>query len=206
MPLAQGLFAFIASYGYFAVFIGAIFEGETVLILGGLLAEQNHLSLSLIMLSAFLGSTFGDTSWFLLGKYGGTRVLQRLPFLARLTSGPIGLVSRKPRLLSLLMRFMFGFRTIVPFSIGMSKLKTLTFMGWNGLGVLLWVTIFGGVGYGFGAVIETFFGRIRRFELIVIIVIVLAFALFHTITSIAKRQVMRRAARLASEKTPEGAI
>ena len=197
---AHWLLEFIGSYGYLAVFLGSVLEGETIIILAGLLAEQDHMSLPIIMVVAFVGSTFGDIGWFLLGKYGGTRVLTRFPIIGRLIKGPVGLVSRKPRTLSLIMRFIYGFRTILPFSLGMSPLKTGTFMLWNAVGALLWVVTFGSIGYAFGAVIESLFCRIHRIELILIIVIILGFALFHTVTSIAKRQLMKKTAGEDLEK------
>ena len=52
----------IRQYGYFAVLLGTFFEGETVLILGGIAAQQGHLRLPLVLLFAFLefGASVGQ--------------------------------------------------------------------------------------------------------------------------------------------------
>lgn len=100
---------------------------------------------------------------------------------------PVSLVGKKPATLSFLMRFMYGFRHIVPFSIGMSKLPMKTFLLWNSLGAVAWVTVFGGAGYLLADVLETIFGNLKKYELILAIVIILLVALAHGIGSIIKR-------------------
>ena len=46
--------AFIGTYGYFAVFLGTLLEGETILIIAGFLAHQGHFHLPLVILVAFI--------------------------------------------------------------------------------------------------------------------------------------------------------
>ncbi len=72
-------------------------------------------------------------------------------------------------LLAFGMRFMYGFRHLVPFSLGMSTIKTKTFMFFNFLGGLTWVLAVGFAGYFFGDVLEIYFGRLRHFEFRVIV-------------------------------------
>ena len=59
------LINFISSYGYIAVFLGGIFEGETVLILGGLAAYGEFLKLPYVFIFALAGALISDWSWFL---------------------------------------------------------------------------------------------------------------------------------------------
>ena len=54
----------ILTYGYAALLIGTFFEGETILIIGGLTAHLGYLQLPLVMVIAFIGSFSGDQVFF----------------------------------------------------------------------------------------------------------------------------------------------
>lgn len=50
----------ISQYGYAALVIGSLAEGETVTLLGGLAAHQGLLKFPLVVLSVALGGMIGD--------------------------------------------------------------------------------------------------------------------------------------------------
>ena len=52
--MSQTLIPFIVAYGYPAIFLGGIFEGESMILIGGLAAYEGYLSLPLIYLYAVL--------------------------------------------------------------------------------------------------------------------------------------------------------
>lgn len=189
MPFVHELFSFISEYGYVAVFFGSLFEGESILLIAGHLAQQDHLSLSFILLYAFLGAVAGDLIWFLAGRYGGHRITRRFPFLLRWSVKSTTLIQKHPRAISTLMRFMYGFRSVVPFSIGLSGIHLRTFLPWNMLGALLWVSVFGGVGYLLGEAFEALVGNVRRMELVLIMGAVLAFATLKGISDLFTKTV-----------------
>lgn len=68
----------LVNYGYWAVFIGCLLEGETILILGGLAAHQTTLRLIDVIAVATLGGMVGDQILFWTGRYFGPRILPRL--------------------------------------------------------------------------------------------------------------------------------
>ena len=54
-------------YGYPVLLIGTFLEGETILILGGMAAHLDYLSLGWVIACGFLGTLFGDQLYFFLG-------------------------------------------------------------------------------------------------------------------------------------------
>ena len=52
------LASIVQQYGYLAIFLGAILEGETVLILGGFAAHQGYLQLIVVVALAALGGIY----------------------------------------------------------------------------------------------------------------------------------------------------
>ena len=71
--------SFVQSYGYGALFLGTLLEGETVLILAGLMAHMGLMKLPLVILVALLGSFLGDQFYFFLGRRKGGALLDRHP-------------------------------------------------------------------------------------------------------------------------------
>lgn len=159
----------IDSYGYAAVFLGGMFEGETMLILGGLASYGGFLKIHFVFLFAFVGAITADWSLFFIGRHKGKKVIERWPKIRNLMLKPQRLIDKKSVFLAFFLRFMYGFRIVVPLSLGMSSIKTSTFLFFNTLGIALWVLIIGTSGYFFGDILEIFLGKLKRYEFKIII-------------------------------------
>jgi membrane protein DedA with SNARE-associated domain len=81
---------------------------------------------------------------------------------------------------------MYGFRHIVPFSLGMTTFPVKKFVFFNSLGAILWVTVFGSLGFLFGDILEVAFGHIKRYELSLIVLVVFIFIGFSIISRLVK--------------------
>ncbi|MDP1625221.1 MAG: DedA family protein [bacterium] len=170
LPVTQ----FIESYGYLAVFVGSIFEGESVVLLGGLSSHGEYLSFSMLVLFAAIGAVVGDWSFFFLGRYKRDWIFARFPYFRHLIRRPSAFVERRPEIASFSMRFMYGFRHVVPFSMGTTSIPTSRFLMWNALGAVCWAIIFVSAGYLAGDVLEAILGDIRRYEFRIIVLSILA--------------------------------
>jgi membrane protein DedA with SNARE-associated domain len=71
--------ALIQQYGYMAVFVGSVLEGETLLLLAGLAAHRGYLRLEWIIVVAAAGAFLGDQICFLGGRLFGRPMLARWP-------------------------------------------------------------------------------------------------------------------------------
>ena len=68
---------YVAQYGYAALIIGSLAEGETITLLGGVAAHQGVLKFPLVVLSVALGGMIGDQLLYLLGRRFGGKILRR---------------------------------------------------------------------------------------------------------------------------------
>lgn len=186
MHLPFDMFRLISEYGYLAVFVGSIFEGESVILLAGLLANQNYLSFPLIIGAALAGSLVGDTGWFMLGRWKGAAALEKCGWLKRLAKRPSAVVARRPVLASFGLRFMYGLRHIIPFLIGMSSIPFKRFFALNAAGAVLWVFALLGAGYFLGNTLEAMLGNVRRYELTLIIIAIAAIVIIHLVGLVIK--------------------
>jgi membrane protein DedA with SNARE-associated domain len=156
---------FIAHYGYIAVLIGTFLEGETILVLAGVAAKIGYLKLFGVILAAFFGTFGGDQLFFFMGRYKGQKIMARRPQWQYKAKKVNTWVKDHQNLVMLGFRFLYGFRTITPFIIGMSEIKTRKFFVFNFLGALLWSFVIASAGYVFGHAAEYIFKDIQRYEL-----------------------------------------
>ena len=66
-------------YGYPIIFAGTFFEGETILVLGGLLANQGYLNFWLVVGTAVSASYIGHVVFYFFGKTSSVWILEKSP-------------------------------------------------------------------------------------------------------------------------------
>jgi membrane protein DedA with SNARE-associated domain len=161
----------IETYGYWAVLGGTLLEGESVLLLAGFAAHRGYLDLPTVVAVAIVGSFLGDQIFFFLGRTQGMKLLNRYPKYAARVFVAQAKLARYHTPLILAMRYLYGLRAVLPFTIGMSDISTTRFQVLNLGGALLWsVTIVAG-GYLFGHLVEQMLGDLRHYEEIVFAVL-----------------------------------
>lgn len=148
--MSLSLTAAVARYGYLAVAVGAILEGETVLLAAGVAAHHGLLDLRMVMLVAAVASTLGDQTYFQIGRRWGGRLLDRFPPLARRASQVRALITHYHTSLVLGIRFMIGLRIAGPILMGWARVDPWRFAGLNALGAVIWAVLVAGAGYGLG--------------------------------------------------------
>ena len=173
---------FISQYGYWAVALGCLLEGETVLILAGLAARHGLLQLPLVMaLGAAMGA-LSDIALFALGRRHGPAVLARWPRLAtyrdRLDAG----LARWGGGMIMGVRFMYGMRIAGPILLGTTRVSWTRFITYNVLGAAVWGIGVAGAGWLFGHAAERALQGIEHAEhwaALALLVVMLGLGLWH---------------------------
>ncbi|PKH20954.1 hypothetical protein CIG19_17350 [Enterobacterales bacterium CwR94] len=154
--------ALITQYGYWALLIGCLAEGETFTLLGGIAAHQGLLHYQWVVLIAALGGIIGDQLLFWIGRRYGHPLQQRFKKQQARFDTINQLIRRYPSLIVIGVRFMYGFRLIGPVMIGASRLPPLKFLLLNIIGAFLWATLFVSLGYLGGEVIAPWLHKIDQ--------------------------------------------
>lgn len=141
---------FIIHFGYWAVAVGCLLEGETVLLLAGLSARQGYLSLPWVMATGAAAGCLGDVLLFSLGRWHGPQVLARWPRLAGPHARVEAALARWGTWLVVGIRFMYGLRLAGPILLGTSRFPWGRFVAFNALGAALWAALVAGMGWLFG--------------------------------------------------------
>lgn len=183
----------IDSYGYSAVLIGTLLEGETILVLGGIAAKLGYLKLPWVIACAFTGTLFGDQLFFFLGRYRGQAFLERRPGWEARAKRVHRIMERHRIPIILGFRFLYGLRTVTPFVIGMSRVPIAEFALLNVIGAAVWAILIGVLGYVFGHGLELILGDLMHYEIEILAAVALMGAVIWTIRIIYTKKREARA-------------
>ena len=156
--------ALISTYGYWAVAVGCLLEGETVLLLAGFAAHRGYLQWPLVVAVAMLAGFAGDMGFFLLGRRFGPQILARWPRIAEQQHEVNAWLTRRGAWVVLTVRFLYGFRIAGPVLIGASGMRWERFAFFNALGAGIWSVLLTSVGWFFGQAAELLLGELRHYE------------------------------------------
>ncbi len=177
----------VEHYGYAAVFAAAIFEGETLYVIGAFMAHLGYLKLPLVMAAAAAGAFVGDNLWFWLGRRRGPALLARFPRVAAAVPKVDAMIARWRFGAVVMLRFAVGLRTAGPAIVGMGRMPVWEFMAANAVGALLWAAVVGMLGWFFGAAAERWLGDIKALEEIAIGVVALLLLLVPVLRVVLRR-------------------
>lgn len=183
----------LLSYGPVAIFIWTFFEGETVLLVAGFLAQHGYISLELSILAAFLGSMSGDQLYFQIGRKFGRQLLGWRPGWRTGVDRALRLLVRYQNLFILSFRFIYVVRNIASFSIGMAGVSFKRFTILNAVAAGIWALSFGLGGYYFGKTLKVFFGRLQQVEFYVMGIFIALLLAAWLWRKVRRRRVLRNA-------------
>ena len=178
-PALPGVLARLAPvldhYGYGAIAglvtledFGVPVPGETVLIVGAIYAGAGRLNIVVVAVAGFVAAVVGDNIGYLIGRAGGRRLADRFGRYVLLTPERIdkaeGFFTRYGGWVVIIARFVEGLRQANGIIAGITKMRWLTFLGFNALGAALWVGLWVSVGGLAGAHIRTLYPLVVRYE------------------------------------------
>ncbi len=145
-------------YGYLLIFVITLFEGETVLLIAGILAHQGFLNIELSIISAFLGSVIGDQLFFQLARQEGYEFVRKFKYVASVLPRAELLVKKHGTYIVLFARYIYGLRTALVVMCGLAKMPRVKFTIFNIAAGLIWAVSYGFLGYFFSEVIGSVAG------------------------------------------------
>lgn len=154
----------IEQYGYIVITIGAFFEGETILVVGGYLAHDGTLELPWVILSAFVGTIFGDQLYFYIGRHKGMPWIEEHPKWQARTKKIFKYLHKNQTLFILSFRFIYGIRSVAPFVIGASGVSRLKYTLLNLVSAVIWAISVGYLGYAVGQIAMHYLQDIKKYE------------------------------------------
>ncbi|MGA2637916.1 DedA family protein [Methylocella sp.] len=160
--------ALISHYGYAAIFCvvaiesaGIPFPGETTLLSAAIFAGHSHslghdsLNIFGVVTAAAAGAIVGDNIGFWVGRTLGFRLLARYGHVIHLDEGRLKLGQylflKRGGAVVFFGRFVAVLRAFAAFLAGANRMAPWRFFAFNAAGGIVWASLFGTLGFVFGA-------------------------------------------------------
>lgn len=144
--------AFVQNWGYWAVFLGSLVEGESVILTASAMASQGYLSLPKIMIIAFFGTLLADQVLYFVGRKYGPSIFERYPRLKLSSDKAFKLLHKMDSWFILSCRFIYGIRIVSPIVIGAAGVSPQRFVPLNFIAAFIWTVVSCVGGYMLGDV------------------------------------------------------
>jgi len=148
-------FDWLKEYGYVILFVWSILEGESGLIMAGVLSHTGDMKYFLSVFVAGLGGFAGDQLYFYLGRFNKGFIQRKLHKQRRKFAIAHLLLKKYGWPIIFMQRYMYGLRTVIPISIGITKYSAKRFALINLLSAWVWAALTITPAYLFGDKILT---------------------------------------------------
>ena len=183
----------IATYGYLAVLLGTLAEGETALVGGGYAAQRGWLELTPMLVAAFAGAFAGDQLFFYVGRRHGRRFFGKRPRWSPHVTRLNQLLARHETAVVMGFRFLYGLRVATPIALGLSKVPYSKYLALTIFSGVVWTSLYGLGGYFLGAAMTRVLGDVEQIELYVLAgILLIGVAVWAIRTSKQKRLAVQK--------------
>ena len=131
----------LKTYGYIILFAWSILEGEAGLIMAGLLSHTGDMNVYWAVFIAGLGGFAGDQIYFYIGRFNKSFVHKRFKGQRRKFALSHLLLIKYGWPIIFAQRYMYGMRTIIPISIGLTRYSAKMFAFINLISAWCWAAI-----------------------------------------------------------------
>jgi len=180
----------IAKLGYAGIFGGMGLQAtgfvplpsEVMMSFGGYLAQARSLELWAVIAAGTLGDVAGALVAYAIGYYGGRPLLERFGKLVFVRPSDLERIERWSNKFGsravLICRLLPGIRAFASLPAGVTRMHVAVFTGFTAAGSLIWCTAFASLGFTLGknwAALDPF---IRRFSVLLVILVVIAIGIW----------------------------
>lgn len=160
---------YVADWGYFILFFWSVLEGELGLIFAGIAAHTGHLNVYLAIFIAGLGGFVGDQIYFYIGRFNKNYMQKKLVSQRRKLALAHLLLQKYGWPIIFVQRYMYGMRTIIPISIGITRYSAIKFAIINLISAWVWAAITILLAWAFGNQILDFLNFFKHHPYILVI-------------------------------------
>ncbi|MDC0349275.1 DedA family protein [Alphaproteobacteria bacterium] len=151
-------------YKYWIVILGALVEGEMVLLLAGGAAYHGYMNVHMVMLISFLGALIHDHLLFFIGRSFGKKILNRSPSWHARILKVSHLIHKYDNLFIMSFRFVYGLRTITPLIVGNSRIPWKRYTVLVSISAAIWAIVVAYLGFTFAMALEIILADFDRYK------------------------------------------
>lgn len=146
------LASLIEQWGYIIVFLGALIEGEVIILISCSLAARGLMNIYTIFFIVILCSILVDQILFLIGRKYGENIIHKFfsTKMINITKRFLHIAKKYETSYTLAFRFIPGMRTVSPIILGTIHVEKRKFFILNIIAALLWASVICSCGYKLG--------------------------------------------------------
>ena len=162
-----------ALLAYGTLFALMVFEGDTALIVAGVLTQLGALSLTLVLLVSFIAVMLGDILWYFLGVFLRDRpfAAKYIRIIERMVGRLLPQFREKPLASLVLAKYIYGTNHATLVLSGVIGMNFKLFFKAELIASAIWVALLSFLGYFFGYIALEISNQVSIFSLIVLILV-----------------------------------
>lgn len=186
----------LKDYGYIILFVWSILEGESGLIMAGILSHMGDMNLYFSILVAGLGGFVGDQIYFYIGRLNKKWIQKKIHSQQMKFALAHLLLQKYGWPIIFFQRYMYGMRTITPMAIGLTKYSAKQFAFINFISAMFWAALTIIPAYFFGEHLLRLIALIKHYWYFAIpIIVVVLYTIVHNFKKFEQKIIEKRLAR-----------
>lgn len=160
--------------------VGFFVPGEISVVVGGVLANEHHVSLAVMLAVANVAAVVAFLIGYGIGNWIGPWLLRHRPLRGHEgVERTRTMITRYGGPAVFLGRFVAVVRALMPALVGMSDVPLRTFVVFDILGGVVWATAYTMIGYAVGKSYQTVLNKLGTWSLVVVALVVVALVVNH---------------------------
>ncbi len=141
----------LKEYGYIILFFWSIVEGEMGLVMAGIMIHTGNMNYFMSAFVAGMAGFSGDQIYFYIGRFNKGRIQNKLHSQRHKFAIASLLLKKYGWVIIFMQRYMYGLRTVIPMSIGITQYSAKKFAMINLVSAWIWASIIITPAYFYGA-------------------------------------------------------
>lgn len=139
----EGILQFLNTYQLLAVFAGAFFLGESVILIAFFLTSQGLLVPAEVFAISLIGTVSSDSLWYVLGKQHDRLEKKSRTYANRFERirTLVTSFSHSPARVLLFIKFFYGTRVLIILYLAATGTPFRTFLLYNSIGTIIWLLV-----------------------------------------------------------------
>ena len=149
-------------YGYIILFIYSLGGGFFALAAAGVLSSMGKMDLSVSIVVATISNFIGDQALLLFTRSNKSQVMEYLKKHRRKLAYSYILMKKYGVWVIFLQKYIYGVKTLVPITIGLTKYNAIKFAIYNFIASIIWAVVVGVASYLGGKTILSILDNIKQ--------------------------------------------
>ena len=168
----------IDQYGYLAIFLSTVIEGEFVVVAAAAIAAAGLLQAHWVIVAAALGAWVGHLLLFAVGRWKGMQLIESVPALRRHYPKANLVMDKYANWSVFVCQYLYGMRLVSAMLFGCSTISLARFMALQVINCIIWAMLAYFAGHLIGVVAMQVFEMVGIYGLLLAAALMAGLALF----------------------------